>query len=101
MNKSEIIRNLSYRLSDMPTADVDRAVNLLLDFLGSTIAAGNRCEVRGFGVFSRRTREARASRNPKTGAVLALPARYTTHFKPGKELRERVDNAKGDYQIQD
>lgn len=62
MNKSEIIRNLSYRLSDMPTADIDRAVNLLLDLLGSTIAAGNRCEVRDFGVFSRHTHRGRVER---------------------------------------
>lgn len=101
MNKSEIIRNLSYRLSDMPTADVDRAVNLLLDLLGSTIAAGNRCEVRDFGVFSRHTHRARTGRNPRTGGAVDVPARYSVHFKSGKELRKRVDDAKGDYQIQD
>ena len=58
-----------------------------------TLASGERVEIRGFGTFNLRYQASRTARNPKTGEVLALPAKYKIHFKPGKELRERVDRS--------
>ena len=91
MNKSDIILNLSRRLPDIRIDDADQAVNLLLDLLSSRLAAGGRAEIRGFGSFSLHERKARMGRNPRTGDAVVLPERFSPHFKPGKELRERVD----------
>ena len=73
--------------------DVELAVNVMLEHMTACLAKGGRIEIRGFGSFSLHYRRARAARNPKTGASIALPARYAPHFKPGKVLRERVDGA--------
>ena len=66
-------------------------VKEILDKIGETLAGGHRVEIRGFGTFSLNYRPPRTGRNPKTGAQVAVPAKYTPHFKAGKELRERVD----------
>jgi integration host factor subunit beta len=64
--------------------------------MSDTLAHGERIEIRGFGAFSLRRHRSRVGRNPKTGAPVSLPDRHVPHFKPGKELRERVDlHAKG------
>jgi integration host factor subunit beta len=59
--------------------------------MADRLASGERIEIRGFGSFSLHFRPGRVGRNPKTGAPVSLPAKYVPHFKPGKELRERVD----------
>ena len=101
MNKSDIIRRLSYRLPDLHIVDVDQAVDLLLEHLTQHLEAGNRCEVRGFGSFSLHTRAACVARNPRTGEKIALPARHAVHFKPGKDVRERVNQSRENTPIQD
>jgi integration host factor subunit beta len=70
--------------------DVDLAVKSLLEMMGGALAAGERIEVRGFGSFSLHFRPPRTGRNPKTGDAVALAGKHVPHFKPGKELRERV-----------
>lgn len=90
MTKSELIEILSRRQPHLKADDVDLAVKSLLEMMGSALAQGERIEIRGFGSFSLHYRPPRLGRNPKTGDSVALPAKHVPHFKPGKELRERV-----------
>lgn len=90
MTKSELIEILSQRQAHLKGEDVDMAVKALLEMMGGSLSAGERIEIRGFGSFSLHYRPPRMGRNPKTGESVALPGKYVPHFKPGKELRERV-----------
>ena len=91
MTKSELIQQLAARQPQLDYRDVELAVKELLDQLSTALAAGQRIEVRGFGSFSLHYRPPRVGRNPKTGDTVHVPDKYVPHFKPGKELRERVD----------
>ena len=91
MTKSELIAQLSARQPQLEDRDVELAVKELLDQLSNALAAGKRIEVRGFGSFSLHYRPPRTGRNPKTGEMVQVPDKHVPHFKPGKELRERVD----------
>ena len=91
MTKSELIELLSRRQPHLKADDVDLSVKSLLQMMGSALAGGERIEVRGFGSFSLHFRPPRTGRNPKTGDAVALPGKHVPHFKPGKELRERVN----------
>lgn len=93
MTKSELIEILTERQAHLKADDVDLGVKSLLDMMGSSLAGGERIEIRGFGSFSLHYRPARTGRNPKTGDAVALPGKHVPHFKPGKELRERVSGA--------
>ena len=90
MTKSELIEILSQRQPHLKGDDVDMAVKALLDMMGATLSNGQRIEIRGFGSFSLHYRPPRMGRNPKTGESVALQGKHVPHFKPGKELRERV-----------
>ena len=90
MTKSELLELLARRQPHLKADDVDMSVKSLLQMMGSALAAGERIEVRGFGSFSLHYRPPRTGRNPKTGDAVALPGKHVPHFKPGKELRERV-----------
>ena len=90
MTKSELIELLARRQPHLRADDVDLAVKSLLAMMGGALADGQRIEVRGFGSFSLHYRPPRTGRNPKTGDAVALPGKHVPHFKPGKELRERV-----------
>ncbi|MBP3985412.1 integration host factor subunit beta [Pseudoxanthomonas helianthi] len=90
MTKSELIEILSRRQPHLKAEDVDLAVKSLLEMMGGALSQGDRIEIRGFGSFSLHYRPPRLGRNPKTGDSVALPAKHVPHFKPGKELRERV-----------
>jgi len=90
MTKSELIDILTKRHPHLKDEDVELAVKAVLDSMADALAHGQRIEIRGFGSFSLHYRAPRTGRNPRTGEAVALPARYTPHFKPGKELRERV-----------
>jgi integration host factor subunit beta len=92
MTKSELIQQLAARQPQLDYRDVELAVKELLDQLSTALAAGKRIEVRGFGSFSLHYRPPRVGRNPKTGDTVQVPDKYVPHFKPGKELRERVDD---------
>lgn len=90
MTKSELIEILTQRQAHLKADDVDLAVKSLLDMMGGALAEGDRIEIRGFGSFSLHYRPPRTGRNPKTGDAVALPGKYVPHFKPGKDLRDRV-----------
>lgn len=90
MTKSELIEILTARQPHLKGEDVDMAVKALLDMMGASLANGDRIEVRGFGSFSLHYRPPRTGRNPKTGTPVVLSGKHVPHFKPGKELRERV-----------
>lgn len=90
MTKSELIEILSQRQAHLKGEDVDLAVKALLEMMGASLSSGERIEIRGFGSFSLHYRPPRLGRNPKTGESVALPGKHVPHFKPGKELRERV-----------
>ena len=92
MTKSELIEILSQRQPHLKGDDVDLAVKALLEMMGGSLSAGERIEIRGFGSFSLHYRPPRLGRNPKTGESVALPGKHVPHFKPGKELRERVSD---------
>ncbi|HEY5790947.1 MAG TPA: integration host factor subunit beta [Gammaproteobacteria bacterium] len=93
MTKSELIELLANKQSHLPLKDVELAVKTLLDLMGQSLARRERIEIRGFGSFSLHVRPARMGRNPKTGEAVSLPTKHVPHFKPGKELRERVNKA--------
>jgi len=92
MTKSELISQLSERQPQLDYRDVELAVKELLEQLSVALASGKRIEVRGFGSFSLHYRPPRIGRNPKTGDTVNVPDKHVPHFKPGKELRERVDS---------
>ena len=91
MTKSELIERLAESQSQLTAKDMELAVKLILDQMADSLARGERIEIRGFGSFSLHYRAPRIGRNPKTGEQVALPGKYVPHFKPGKELRERVN----------
>ncbi|MBL8226096.1 MAG: integration host factor subunit beta [Chromatiales bacterium] len=91
MTKSELIEILSRKQKHLPAKDVELAVKHLLDLMGDALATGQRIEIRGFGSFSLHYRPPRMGRNPKTGEAVALAGKYVPHFKPGKDLRDRVN----------
>ena len=91
MTKSELIELLAMRQDHLSHIDVELSVRTIIDQLGRSLSEGERIEIRGFGSFSLHRRAARLGRNPRTGEAVALPVKYVPHFKPGKALRERVD----------
>jgi integration host factor subunit beta len=93
MTKSELINMLSVKEPQLEYRDVELAVKELLEQMSAALATGERIEVRGFGSFSLHYRPPRTGRNPKTGAAVEVPDKFVPHFKPGKELRERVNGA--------
>ena len=98
MTKAELIEMIARKQKHLPTKDVELAVKRLLDIMSDSLATGRRIEIRGFGSFSLHFRPPRIGRNPKTGEAVALSGKYVPHFKPGKDLRERV-NASRDFPI--
>ncbi len=91
ITKSEMIEVLAADQPQLAYRDVELAVKGLLECMSNALAMGERIEVRGFGSFSLHYRPARVGRNPKTGNAVSVPDKHVPHFKPGKELRERVD----------
>ena len=91
MTKSELIDLLSAEQNQLGYRDVELAVKVILESLTSALSSGERLEVRGFGSFSLHDRQARVGRNPKTCNSVTVPDKHVPHFKPGKELRQRVD----------
>ena len=94
MTKSELIEQLAEQHPQLPIKDVEAAVKSIIDNMAECLSTGDRIEIRGFGSFSLHYREPRLGRNPKTGASVDLTGKFVPHFKPGKELREQVDEAK-------
>jgi integration host factor subunit beta len=95
MTKSDLISLLASEQVSLSEPVVMLSVNAMLRKISEALAVGERIESRGFGSFTLRFSEPRFGRNPKTGEKVALPARYTPRFKPGKEMRDRVNAAAG------
>ena len=94
MTKSELIESIARNQKHLPAKDVELAVKHILELMSESLARGERIEIRGFGSFSLHFRPPRMGRNPKTGDSVALAGKYVPHFKPGKDLRERVNQSR-------
>ncbi len=94
MTKSQLIEAIAAKQQHLAYKDVELAVKTLLEQMSESLSNGERIEIRGFGSFSLHHRPPRIGRNPKTGEPVALPGKYVPHFKPGKLLRERVNNSR-------
>lgn len=99
LTKSDLIESLARNQSHLALKDVELAVKGLLEKMSQELAGGERIEIRGFGSFSLHFRPARMGRNPKSGDAVALRGKFVPHFKPGKELRERVNLKEPDAQV--
>jgi len=93
MTKSELIEIIARKQTQLPYKDVELSVKALIEQMAQSLSTGDRIEIRGFGSFSLHYRPPRVGRNPKTGDSVSLEGKYVPHFKPGKELRERVNDA--------
>ena len=98
MTKSELIERIVTAQSEvsgsqLSAKDVELAVKTMIEQMSNALAGGERIEIRGFGSFSLHYRAPRIGRNPKTGESVGLAGKYVPHFKPGKELRDRVNSA--------
>ncbi len=91
MTKSELIEVIAREQRHLAYRDVELAVKCIIEQMSKALASGERIEIRGFGSFSLHFRPPRLGRNPKTGDSVELTGKYVPHFKPGKELRERVN----------
>jgi integration host factor subunit beta len=91
VTKSELITRLAVRYPQLVVKDAEFAVRTILEAMASTLADGHRIEIRGFGSFALSHRPPRLGRNPKSGEQVQVPQKRVPHFKPGKELRLRVD----------
>ncbi|MFW0094718.1 MAG: integration host factor subunit beta [Coxiella endosymbiont of Haemaphysalis qinghaiensis] len=92
MVKSELINRISAQQKNLSLKDVELSVNHILERMSVTLGQSDRIEIRGFGSFSLHYRPPRKAHNPKTGERVYTEAKYTPHFKPGKDLRERVND---------
>jgi integration host factor subunit beta len=93
MTKSELIQRIAELNPHLYQRDVERIVTTIFDKVGHALSQGDRVELRGFGAFSVKRREARIGRNPRTGTAVAVSEKYIPFFKTGKQLRDRL-NAK-------
>lgn len=93
MTKSELIERIAEQQDQLSPKDIELGVKLILEEMSQALAVGERIEIRGFGSFSLHYRSSRMGRNPKTGEAVKLEGKYVPHFKPGKELRDRVNDA--------
>ncbi len=91
MTKSELIEHIAERQDQLSIRDVEDAVKMTVNHMALALSQGRRIEIRGFGSFSLHYRLPRIGRNPRTGIPVSLPGKHVPHFKPGKELRERVN----------
>jgi len=96
MTKSELIESLAITQDQLPQKDVELAVRTIMEQMSEALSEGERIEIRGFGSFSLHFRMPRRGRNPRTGETVELQGKYVPHFKPGKDLRERVDQSAGE-----
>ena len=92
VTKSDLIEKISTRIPQLGNKDVELSVKTLIDKVIDSLAKGDRTEVRGFGSFSVHYRKPRIGRNPKTGDAVSLPGKNAAHFKPGKVLRNKINN---------
>ncbi len=92
MTKSELILKLSENNPHLYQRDVERIVSTIFEEISMALARGDRIELRGFGAFSVKTRDARTGRNPRTGESVEVARKSVPFFKSGKDLRERLNS---------
>lgn len=95
MTRSDIVQALAEKFGQLTHRDAEAAVKAILDSMSDALAKGHRIEIRGFGSFSINRRPPRVGRNPRSGESVAIPEKRVPHFKPGKALREAVDEENG------
>lgn len=93
LTKSELIERIVAKQTLLTAKDVELAVKTIVEQMSESLSSGGRIEIRGFGSFSLHYREPRIGRNPKTGEAVTLTGKYVPHFKPGKELKDRVNES--------
>lgn len=91
MIRSELVEALATDNPELRVEEVEQIVDIFFDEIATRLAEGGRVELRGFGTFTTRAREARTGRNPRTGDAVEVPAKRVPYFKPGKEMRERLN----------
>ena len=91
MIRSELLQALSADNPDLRPEEVEQVVDIFFEEITQRLAEGGRVELRGFGTFSTRERDARTGRNPRTGETVDVPAKRVPYFKPGKDMRERLN----------
>jgi integration host factor subunit beta len=96
MTKSELIEKIAQQQDQLPPKDVELAVKMVLERMTQALVHNQRIEIRGFGSFCLHYRAPRTGRNPKTGDSVELTGKYVPYFKPGKDLRERVNSSIAD-----
>jgi integration host factor subunit beta len=94
MTKSALIDQLAMKHTHFQSKDVGLSVKIMIEYMIQSLANGERIEIRGFGSFSLHYRAPSTGRNPKTGEAVALTPKYAPHFKPGLELKSRVNNSR-------
>lgn len=95
MTKSDLILRLAEMYPHLLQRDIERIVGTVFDEISNALARGNRVELRGFGAFSVKRREARQGRNPRTGDAVSVDEKYVPFFKTGKQLRDRLNGGEG------
>lgn len=91
MIKSELLQQLAADNPELRAEEVEQVVDVFFDEIALRLAEGGRVELRGYGTFSTRQRESRTGRNPRTGEAVSVPSKRVPYFKPGKEMRERLN----------
>ena len=91
MIRSQLVQKLAALNPELSVQEVDRIVDIVFDSIGARLAEGGRVELRGFGAFTTRARQGLTGRNPRTGDSVVVPAKRVPHFKPGKEMRVRLN----------
>ena len=94
MTKSELTEMIAQKQDHLPSKDIELSIKHILGLMSDSLASGNRIEIRGFGSFSLHYRAPRIGRNPKTGEAVALSGKFVPHFKPGKNLKNRVNESR-------
>ncbi|MEP2735404.1 MAG: integration host factor subunit beta [Erythrobacter sp.] len=92
MIRSELLQTLQDDNPELRTEEIEQVVEIFFDEIAQRLAEGGRVELRGFGAFSTREREARQGRNPRTGASVSVPAKKVPYFKAGKEIRRKLND---------
>ena len=92
MNKSDLIKNISFKIGNVKKNDTEEAVNQLINIISDSLLEKNRVEIRGFGSFSSRHRPVRLARNPNNGTSITVGSKFYTYFRPSKFLKQQVNN---------
>ena len=94
MKKSDILKSLESKFDYLPRREVERTLEKILQFFSSNLSKGARIEIRNFGTFSTRARDARKGRNPSSGEIIDIKKKYFVHFIPGKKLKRDLNAEK-------